>query len=94
MDELVPALAIGAIFIGLPWIILHYVTQWKKSATITREDENLLDELHEAARRLDDRLHSIERIIAADNPNWRLKDTSSVMDQIEDSRSRRYGNDI
>ena len=65
------ALAIVAIFIGLPWIIFHYITKWKSTATITAEDENLLDELHEAARRLDDRLATIERIMSADNPGWR-----------------------
>ncbi|MFD1611260.1 envelope stress response membrane protein PspB [Sphingomonas tabacisoli] len=67
-DIVVPVLVCGILFIGLPWIILHYITQWKKSGSISREDENLLDELYETARRLDDRLHSIERIIAADHP--------------------------
>ncbi|MBY8822898.1 envelope stress response membrane protein PspB [Sphingomonas colocasiae] len=86
MEDLVPALAVVAIFIGMPWIILHYVTQWKRAGNITREDENLLDELHETARRLDDRLHSIERIVAADNPNWRLGDTTSQIDRLQDRR--------
>jgi phage shock protein B len=64
-------MAIGAIFIGLPWLILHYVTKWKTSATLTREDENLLEDMSDTARRLDDRLATIERIMAADNPNWK-----------------------
>ena len=67
-DIVVPVLVVGILFIGLPWIILHYITQWKKSGTISQADESLLDELYETARRLDDRLHSIERIIAADHP--------------------------
>jgi phage shock protein B len=29
------------VFVAFPWIILHYVTQWKKSATLTLEDERL-----------------------------------------------------
>lgn len=70
-DILVPLIAMGSIFIGLPWVILHHITKWKTAATLTREDENLLDALHDTARRLDDRLDSIERIIAADNPNWK-----------------------
>lgn len=89
MGEIVAIVGIVTPLVGLPWIILHYVTQWKKAASITREDENLLDELHELARRLDDRLHTIERIVAADNPNWRLKDTDFVLDRIEDDRRRR-----
>jgi phage shock protein B len=59
------------IFVALPWIIFHYITKWKSAATLTAEDENLLDELHELARRLDDRMCSIERIMTAENPNWR-----------------------
>jgi len=65
-------LIIGMLFIGLPWLIFHYVTKWKTAATLTREDENLLDQLHDTARRLDDRLDSIERILTVDNPNWKM----------------------
>lgn len=79
-DILVPIFVVGMLFIGLPWIIFHYVTKWKTAATITNEDEQLLDELHQMARRLDDRMETIERIMTADNPNWRqsaLSDTTS-----------------
>ena len=67
----VGVIAIVALFIGLPWLIFHYVTRWKTAATLTSGDEKLLDDLHEAARRLDDRLCTIERIMTAENPNWR-----------------------
>ena len=70
-EFLVGMLAIVSIFIGLPWLIFHYVTKWKQTATLTSGDEKLLDELHDAARRLDDRLCSIERIMTAENPDWR-----------------------
>ncbi len=79
-DILVPIFVVGMLFIGLPWIIFHYVTKWKTAATITNEDEQLLDELHQMARRLDDRMETIERIMTADNPNWRqsaLSDATS-----------------
>ena len=70
-EVLAPLTVAMVLFIGLPWLIFHYVTKWKQSATLTRSDEKLLDELHEAARRLDDRLCTIERIMTAENPNWR-----------------------
>ena len=75
MDEsiIIAPVVVGILFIGLPWIILHYITQWKKSGTISREDENLLDDLYETARRLDDRLHSIERIVAAETPELEVR---------------------
>jgi len=70
-DVFLPLVICAMLFIGLPWLIFHYVTQWKRAGSLSVEDENLLDELHDTARRLDERLRSIERIIAADNPNWR-----------------------
>ena len=70
-DEILAVPIVGMIFVGLPWVILHYVTKWKGAATLTREDENLLDDMHETARRLDDRLATIERIMTADDPHWK-----------------------
>ena len=68
VEALILLSAILAIFVGLPWLIFHYITKWKQAKSITVEDEDLLDELHSIARRLDERMHSIERIIAADMP--------------------------
>ena len=67
--ETVAVLAV--IFIAFPWVLFHYITKWKSAATITREDENLLEELHELARRLDERVCTVERIMTAENPDWR-----------------------
>ena len=62
---------VPVVMLGLPWLIFHYVTKWKQAKTLTMGDEKLLDDLHDAARRLDDRLCTIERIMTAENPNWR-----------------------
>jgi phage shock protein B len=70
-DTLVPIAVVGMLFIGMPWLLLHYVTQWRRAGSLRVEDEKLLDELHETARRLDERLCTIERIITADNPDWK-----------------------
>jgi len=70
-DVLVPIMVVGMLFIGLPWLMLHYMTKWKQAKTLTVDDENLLDDMHDTARRLEDRLITIERIMAADNPNWK-----------------------
>ena len=94
MEEiLIPAIAISVLFLGLPWLIFHYITKWKSAATITREDENLLDELHDLARRLDERMCTIERIMSAENPNWRSVACDPASIGIEDStlETRRVG---
>ena len=63
--------AIIAIFIGLPWIIMHYITKWKTAATITVDDETLLEELYNLAKRLDERMDTVERLVASDNPEFK-----------------------
>jgi phage shock protein B len=71
MDGFTAILVVGMLFIGLPWLVFHYVTKWKQSPTLTQTDEKLLDELYDLARRLEDRMETVERIIAADDPNWK-----------------------
>jgi len=83
-----PILAI--LFIGFPWVLFHYITKWKMAKTLTSEDENLLDELHELAHRLDDRMNTIERIVQAENPNWRTLGSDPVETALEDRTGRLY----
>ena len=88
MGDLVPLFGILGVFVALPWIILHYVSKWKTAATLTTEDENLLDELYSLARRLDERMVTIERIVQAENPNWRSIAYDPVENAIEDRSER------
>jgi len=84
-DIIVPVAVVGMLFIGLPGMILHYLTKWKSQTGISSQDEALLDELHELARRLDQRIESVERIVAAENPNWkdnRIADLSEQRRQL------------
>jgi phage shock protein B len=71
MEEgITAAIIVGMLFIGLPWLILHHVTKWKTAATLTNDDEKMLGDMHELARRLEDRLDTVERLVASDNPDW------------------------
>ena len=67
MEEII---IIPAIVLGLPWIIFHYITKWKTAATITTDDESLLEELYALAKRLDERMDTVERLVASDNPSF------------------------
>jgi phage shock protein B len=88
MDDFISiAVPIVTLFIGLPWLIMHYITRWKQAPTLTGEDEKLLDEMHFTARRLEERLQTIERIVAADNPDFRP--TAPGLAERETDYSRR-----
>ena len=69
MDEAI--VIVPAIVLGLPWIIFHYITKWKTAATITTDDEVLLEELYSLAKRLDERMDTVERLVASDNPEFK-----------------------
>lgn len=84
MEEALPFIII---FLGLPWIIFHYITKWKTAATITGDDEQLLDELYHLAKRLDDRMDTVERLVASDNPEF--NSTRLMHDRETDSQPLR-----
>lgn len=75
-------LVIPVLFIGLPWLVLHYITKWKTAPTLTSNDEALLDELYQLARRLEDRMETVERLVAADNPGFRPGRALPISDEV------------
>lgn len=62
---------LGVVLIGMIWLVLHYVTKWRQAPKITHEDENLLDDMYQLARRLEDRVQTVERLVALDHPDYR-----------------------
>jgi len=61
---------IALVVIGLPWLIMHYVTKWKTAPKLTDGDEQMLEELYQLARRLDERMDTVERLVASDSPEF------------------------
>ena len=74
MGELATLAVILFLTIGLPlWLVLNFVTRWKQSREISRDDEQMLEELWALSQRLDDRIETLERILDDDHANWREK---------------------
>ena len=90
-EGFVAIVAMVSLFIALPWIILHYMSQWRRAKGISIEDERLLDDLHDTARRRDSRRDAIERIIAADHPDCKAGalGQARAADHITDERAPR-----
>ncbi|MGH7156322.1 MAG: envelope stress response membrane protein PspB [Acetobacteraceae bacterium] len=55
------------------WIVAHYATRWRTARVLSRDQERILAELHENARRMEDRMDSLERILDSEAPGWRGK---------------------
>ncbi|MEE4329815.1 MAG: envelope stress response membrane protein PspB [Wenzhouxiangella sp.] len=70
-DILFVPLVLFLVIVAPIWLILHYATRNSASRKISSKDEALLEDLHESARRFEDRIHTLERILDADSPEWR-----------------------
>ncbi|PKP96809.1 MAG: envelope stress response membrane protein PspB [Alphaproteobacteria bacterium HGW-Alphaproteobacteria-15] len=87
-DGLIAVMIVATLFIGLPWVILHYMTKWKTAATITTDDEVLLEELYNLAKRLDERMDTVERLVASDDPGF-APARRLIADQEKDNQQLR-----
>lgn len=68
---------LGIIFLAVVapiWIIAHYTTKARASRGLSTEDEKMLAELWDDAKRMEDRIETLERILDHDNTGWRRSD--------------------
>ena len=75
------------VVLGPLWLIFHYITKWKTAATLTTDDETMLEEMYQIARRLDERMDTVERLVAADNPEFQPRRIANDRD-IDDEPLR------
>ena len=67
MEEefIVAIIAVSAIFIIFPAMMLHYITLWRKQKTLLPDDERMLDDLWRSARSFDRRIETFEELLDA-----------------------------
>jgi phage shock protein B len=60
-------------------IVLHYVSKWKQSREISKDDEQMLEDLWNFSQRLEERLDTLETILSDDVPDLRAKHRRSEL---------------
>jgi len=64
MDEgLIALVAILSIFVALPGMVLHYVSQWRRQKTLQPDDERMLEDLWRSAKAMERRLETLEALL-------------------------------
>ncbi|MEZ5997177.1 MAG: envelope stress response membrane protein PspB [Hyphomonas sp.] len=69
--------------IGLPAMILHYVTLWRKQKTLMPDDERMMEDLWRSARAMERRIETLERLLAnseEDGPRRPPRSSQSTFD--------------
>lgn len=60
------------VLIVLPlWLVLHYLTRWRSARGLSAEDERMLVELWQSAKKMESRIATLETILDAEAPGWR-----------------------
>jgi phage shock protein B len=54
-------------------IITNFILKLRQNRGLSIDDERMLSDLWQSAKRMEDRIKSLERILDADQPNWRNK---------------------
>jgi phage shock protein B len=62
---------VALVFIAFPATIMHYVTEWRKTKSVSPDDERLVDDLWKTAQRLERRVDALETILDKEAPSWR-----------------------
>ena len=74
MSELASLAVILFLTIVAPlFVVLHFVTKWKQGREISGDDEKMLEDLYLMSQRMEERLHTLERILDDQLPERRNK---------------------
>ena len=49
------------------WIVFHYVTRLRAQRGLAAQDEKMLADLWDAARRMEERMENLERVLGAES---------------------------
>ncbi|MFU8894807.1 MAG: envelope stress response membrane protein PspB [Gammaproteobacteria bacterium] len=74
MSEMIGVFLIILAAVVLPLVvILHYVTKWKSSRTLSGDEQRMLEELWQDAQKMESRINALETILDDQVPDWRRK---------------------
>lgn len=69
---MIETLGIIALVVVAPiWIVFHYLTRMRENRGLTSSDEQMLGDVWENTRRMEDRIVNLESILDAEVPDWR-----------------------
>ena len=74
MSEFIGVFMIIIAAVVLPLVvILHYVTKWKSSRTLSGDEQRMLEELWQDAQKMESRINALETILDDRVPDWRKR---------------------
>ncbi|HKM98406.1 MAG TPA: envelope stress response membrane protein PspB [Buttiauxella sp.] len=66
-------LTIFVLFVAPVWLWLHYNNRAENGGQLSQGEQQRLAQLTDEARRMGERIQTLEQILDAEHPNWRDK---------------------
>ncbi|HKN03308.1 MAG TPA: envelope stress response membrane protein PspB [Buttiauxella sp.] len=66
-------LTIFVLFVAPIWLWLHYNNRAENGGQLSQGEQQRLAQLTDEARRMGERIQTLEQILDAEHPNWRDK---------------------
>jgi phage shock protein B len=74
MSEAIGVIGVIVAAVVLPLVvILHYVTKWRSSRSLSRDEQKMLEELWQDAQKMESRINALETILDDQVPDWRRR---------------------
>jgi phage shock protein B len=61
--SLIGLIAVLSIFVILPGMTFHYITQWRRQKTLQPDDERMMEDLWRSAKAMERRLETLEALL-------------------------------
>lgn len=71
MDMMFVPAVLFLVIVAPIWLVLHYITRWRSHRALSSEDERMLVDLWQSAKRMEQRIVTLEKILDAEAPHWR-----------------------
>ena len=73
LEGLIPISAIFVLFLFLPWLVFYYVSRIRQSKQLDEESQELFEVAVQRVEMMEDRMHTLERILDSEVPDWRSR---------------------
>lgn len=61
----------GMLIVAPLWLILNYKSKKQNNKSLTKEELYQIEQLSKTAEQLSDRVHTLEKLLDTESPNWR-----------------------
>ncbi|MGD2132813.1 MAG: envelope stress response membrane protein PspB [Maricaulaceae bacterium] len=76
-EDMTTIIVLLILFVAMPAVVFHYITQWRKIGGLSAEDEHMIEDIWRASKKMERRIETLEAILDDEAPGWRKREDES-----------------